>query len=97
MAHAFNPSTSEVEVDRSLEFKASLVYIVPGQPELYSETLSQENKKHNFESTPKSFQGHIPLKYMRHGKVGFTIVCIHIYIYIYLYIYILIYIYIYII
>ena len=44
VAQAFNPSTQEAEAGR-FEFKVSLVYKAPGQPELYRETLSQKTKK----------------------------------------------------
>ena len=40
VAQVFNPNTWEVEAGRPLEFKASLVYIVELQPELYRENLS---------------------------------------------------------
>jgi len=36
----FDPSTWEAAAGRTLKSEASLVYIVPGQPELHSETLS---------------------------------------------------------
>jgi hypothetical protein len=43
MVYVFNPSTWEAEPD-VCESEASLVYIVPGWPELQSETLSQKTK-----------------------------------------------------
>ena len=42
VAHTFNPSTWEGEQADLCEFKASLVYKVPGQ--LYRETLFQKTK-----------------------------------------------------
>jgi hypothetical protein len=45
VAHAFDPSTWEAEAGGSLEFEASLVYRVSGQPRLLRETQSQRKKK----------------------------------------------------
>lgn len=43
VAYTFKPSTQEAEADL-YELEASLVYRVPGQPELRRETLSQKTK-----------------------------------------------------
>jgi hypothetical protein len=40
VAHAFNPSTQEAEAGGFPRSETSLVYRVPGQPELHRETLS---------------------------------------------------------
>lgn len=45
VAHTFDLNTHEAEVGGSLEFKASLSNIVPVEPGLYRETLSQKRKK----------------------------------------------------
>ena len=46
VAHAFNPSTGEAETGRFLSSRpAWSTKRVPGQPELYRETLSQKTKK----------------------------------------------------
>jgi hypothetical protein len=51
VAHAFNPSTWEAEVDESVSSRpAWSTERVPGQPSLYRETLSQNTKQ-----TKKSF------------------------------------------
>jgi hypothetical protein len=51
VVHTFSPSTWEAEAGISLEFEASLVYIVPGQSELsHREVLvlkNQQNKTKN--------------------------------------------------
>jgi hypothetical protein len=52
VAHTISPSTWEAEPGRSLEFEASLVYRVPGQPEPQRETLSQKIKT---KANPKSY------------------------------------------
>ena len=58
MAHAFNPSTWEAEAGRFLSSRpAWSTEWVPGQPELYRETLSQKtnnNNKKKFNQTKKS-------------------------------------------
>ena len=42
VAHAFNPSTQEVEVGRSVSSKpAWSIELIPGKPGLHRETLSQ--------------------------------------------------------
>ena len=46
MAHAFNPSTREAEAGRFLSSRAAWsTKGVPGQPELYRETLFRKSKK----------------------------------------------------
>jgi hypothetical protein len=45
VAYTFNPSIWETEANGLGEFEASLVYIVPGQPGLCRETLSQKRKQ----------------------------------------------------
>ena len=46
VAHAFNPSTQEVEVGRSVSSKpAWSIERIPGEPGLHRETLSQTNKQ----------------------------------------------------
>jgi hypothetical protein len=46
VVHAFNPSTWEAEAGRSLSLRpAWSTKWVPGQPELYRETLSPGKKK----------------------------------------------------
>jgi hypothetical protein len=46
VAHTFNPSTRETEAGRFLSLRpAWSTEWVPGQPELYRETLSQKTKK----------------------------------------------------
>jgi hypothetical protein len=46
VAHAFNPSTQEAEAGGFLSSRPSWsTKWVPGQPWLYRETLSQNNKK----------------------------------------------------
>jgi hypothetical protein len=48
VAHAFNPSTPEVEAGRFLSSRpAWSIKWVPGQPGLYRETLSQKTKQKN--------------------------------------------------
>jgi hypothetical protein len=47
--HAFNPSTQEAEAGRFLSSRpAWSTKLVPGQPELYKETLSPKTKKKGF-------------------------------------------------
>jgi hypothetical protein len=53
VAHAFNPSTREAEAGGFLSSEASLVYRVPGQSELYRETLSRKTKKKKKKDTFK--------------------------------------------
>lgn len=46
VVHSFNPSTQEAEVDKSLEFEASLFnYRITCQLGLRRETLSQNTKQ----------------------------------------------------
>ena len=53
----FNCGTREAEAGGSLEFEASLVYRVPGQPaEVHSETLSQKTNQPN-KQTKQHSQG----------------------------------------
>jgi hypothetical protein len=54
VVHAFNPSTWKAEAGRSLSSRpAWSTKWVPGQPELYRETLSQKTKKQNKTKTKK--------------------------------------------
>jgi hypothetical protein len=46
VAHVYNPNTQEIEAGRLQ---------VPGQPELHGETLSQNKKKRNNNTTKVSF------------------------------------------
>lgn len=46
MAHTFNLSAQVIKADR-FEFKASLINIVPGHPELGKEILTKKNKPTN--------------------------------------------------
>jgi hypothetical protein len=49
VVHAFNPSTWETEAGRFLSARpAWSTEWVPGQPELYRETLSQKNSIYYF-------------------------------------------------
>jgi hypothetical protein len=64
VAHAFNPSTQEAEAGRFLSLRpAWSTKLVPGQPGLYRETLSQ---------TPKTTKNQKPktkkIKPSRHFK-----------------------------
>ena len=45
VVQAFNPNSKKAKAGEFLEFKASLVYRVPGQPELHGEILSWKAKK----------------------------------------------------
>ena len=48
VVHAFNPSTQEAEAGRFLSSRpAWSTKWVPGQPELYRETLSRKNNNNN--------------------------------------------------
>ena len=54
VAHAFDHSTREAEVGgKTSEFRASLVYKVPGQPGIHRETLFQETKTNKQTNKPK--------------------------------------------
>lgn len=58
MAHTFNLSAQGIEADR-FEFKASLINIIPGQPELGKEILTKKNKQTNLQ-TNKGYISIIP-------------------------------------
>jgi hypothetical protein len=54
VAHAFNPSTWEAEAGGFLSSRlAWSTELVPGQPELHRETLSQKTKNNNNNNNKK--------------------------------------------
>ena len=54
MAHTFNPSTQEAETDKSLEFKANLVYKASSRTVRATErnSVSKQNKEQNKKPPP---------------------------------------------